>query len=133
MKNVQITVENGKVQVVADLKQSFGRSKSGKTIIIASTEGQTKVEFEGQTYYLGLTLYRYPNDNEEEESKVRRPNPSMKMVGFMAFLESMKLQEKVPSMPNLQRLYAQVKTRSRSKYTPHQGAQECERRRRRMS
>jgi len=39
MKNVEITVEGNILIMKVDLTKDFGPSSSGKTIIIASTEG----------------------------------------------------------------------------------------------
>jgi hypothetical protein len=39
MKNVRMTVEGHKLTITVDLSKEFGPSASGKTILIASTEG----------------------------------------------------------------------------------------------
>ncbi len=39
MKNVNMVREGDKLVITIDLSQTFGRSASGKTTIIASTEG----------------------------------------------------------------------------------------------
>jgi len=39
MKNVEMTVEGETLTIKVDLSKDFGKSKSGKTIIVASTEG----------------------------------------------------------------------------------------------
>jgi hypothetical protein len=39
MKNVQMTVEGNILTIKVDLSKEFGPSASGKTIIVASTEG----------------------------------------------------------------------------------------------
>ena len=43
MKNVQMTVEGHRLTITVDLSKEFGASASGKTIIIASTEGSVSV------------------------------------------------------------------------------------------
>ena len=43
MKNIEMTVEGETLTVKIDLSKDFGPSKSGKTIIIASTEGNVSV------------------------------------------------------------------------------------------
>ena len=40
MKNVEMTVEGTLLTIKVDLSKEFGPSSSGKTIIIASTEGK---------------------------------------------------------------------------------------------
>jgi hypothetical protein len=39
MKNVQMTVAGNILTITVDLTKEFGPSSSGKTIIVASTEG----------------------------------------------------------------------------------------------
>lgn len=58
MKNVEMKVEGDVLTIRVDLKQDFGPSSSGKTIIIASTEGNQKVE--GCDAVVGLNVYRKP-------------------------------------------------------------------------
>ena len=56
MKNVNIKTEGELIIIVIDKTRDFGASKSGKTTIIASTEGNQKVE--GTDLILGLNCYR---------------------------------------------------------------------------
>ena len=59
MKNVSIKVNaNNLMTIEVDLNQDFGPSKSGKTIIIASTEGNQSLEEHGVT--VGLNIYKKP-------------------------------------------------------------------------
>jgi len=44
MKNVQVEVKGNILTLKVDLAKRFGPSKSGKTMLIASTEGNQKVE-----------------------------------------------------------------------------------------
>lgn len=57
MKNVQINVEGNKLIIVVDLEQDFGPSASGKSITIASTEGNVSVP-EHEDVKIGLNVYR---------------------------------------------------------------------------
>ena len=59
MKNVEMTVEGETLIIKVDLSKDFGPSKSGKTIIIASTEGNVSVPERGEK--IGLNVYRYPD------------------------------------------------------------------------
>jgi hypothetical protein len=43
MKNVQMTVNGNLLTITVDLSKEFGPSSSGKTIIIASTEGNVTI------------------------------------------------------------------------------------------
>ncbi len=59
MKNVEMAVEENILIIKADPKKDFGQSKSGKTIIVASTEGNAAVP--GRKEKVGLNVYRYPD------------------------------------------------------------------------
>jgi hypothetical protein len=56
MKNVEMTVENGILLIRVDLSKEFGPSSSGKTIIIASTEGNISIPDREEK--VGLNVYR---------------------------------------------------------------------------
>ncbi len=56
MKNVEMKVEGDLLTVAIDLSKDFGPSKSGKTIIIASTEGNKSVP--GKEHKIGLNVYK---------------------------------------------------------------------------
>lgn len=56
MKNVELKIEKKKLIVEIDLSKEFGPSESGKTVIIASTEGSQKIGHED--FVLGLNLYK---------------------------------------------------------------------------
>ena len=43
MKNVDMRVEHGKLIITVDLAKELGPSSSGKSVIIATTEGNTDV------------------------------------------------------------------------------------------
>ncbi len=66
MKNVDMKVEGDILTVTIDLAKEFGPSKSGKTIIIASTEGNKSVP--GKDHKIGLNVYKYV------QSKPKRGN-----------------------------------------------------------
>ena len=57
MKNIEMTVEGNILTIKVDLTKEFGPSSSGKTIIIASTEGNISVEGH-ETAKVGLNVYR---------------------------------------------------------------------------
>ncbi|HET8575568.1 MAG TPA: hypothetical protein VFO18_00610 [Methylomirabilota bacterium] len=56
MKNVQMTVDGNILTIKVDLSKEFGPSSSGKTIIIASTEGNVAVPDRDEK--VGLNVYR---------------------------------------------------------------------------
>ena len=47
MKNVEMSLEGNILTIKVDLSKEFGPSASGKTIIIASTEGNVTTTFPG--------------------------------------------------------------------------------------
>jgi hypothetical protein len=57
MKNIEMKVEKDKLIITVDLTKSFGRSKSGKTEIIATTEGNVSVE-QRPDVKIGLNIYK---------------------------------------------------------------------------
>jgi hypothetical protein len=56
MKNVQMDVAGDILTITVDLTKEFGPSSSGKTIIIASTEGNVAVPDRDEK--IGLNVYR---------------------------------------------------------------------------
>lgn len=56
MKNVDMTVEGTTLTIKVDLSKEFGPSSSGKTIILASTEGNVTIP--GREEKIGLNVYR---------------------------------------------------------------------------
>ena len=56
MLNVQTAVKDGKLSILVDLAKTFGKSKSGKTTVIATTSGNVLIDpNSGAT--LGLNVY----------------------------------------------------------------------------
>jgi len=60
MENIKYEVKDGKLIIEIDLTKEFGRSKSGKTITVASTRGNQKIE--GTDVVMGLNVYKYPEN-----------------------------------------------------------------------
>ncbi len=60
MQNVKLEVKDDKLIIEIDLTKEFGLSKSGKTITIASTRGNQKIE--GTDAVIGLNVYKYPEN-----------------------------------------------------------------------
>jgi len=57
MKNVEMKLEGDILTIKVDVTKEFGPSSSGKTIIIASTEGNISVP-EKENVKIGLNVYR---------------------------------------------------------------------------
>ena len=57
MKNVEMKLEGNILTIKVDLTKEFGPSSSGKTIIIASTEGNVAVDGHEEAK-IGLNIYK---------------------------------------------------------------------------
>ncbi len=57
MKNVEMNIEGNILTIKVDLTKEFGPSSSGKTIIIASTEGNQSVPGK-EDVKVGLNVYK---------------------------------------------------------------------------
>jgi hypothetical protein len=60
VQNVKWEVKDNKLIIEIDLTMEFGGSKSGKTITIASTRGNQKIE--GTNAIIRLNVYKYPEN-----------------------------------------------------------------------
>ena len=59
MKNMEMKVEGDKLTITVDLSKRFGKSSSGKSIIIASSEGN-QVLPGAEEIKIGLNVYTKP-------------------------------------------------------------------------
>ena len=59
MDNVQIEVQGDKAVITIDLTKDFGPSKSGKTIVVATTRGNVPIPG-SDTIKIGINCYKYP-------------------------------------------------------------------------
>ena len=57
MKNIEAKVQGDKLVITVDLTKNFGLSGSGKSIIIASTEGNVPVP-DREEIKIGINVYR---------------------------------------------------------------------------
>jgi len=57
MKNVEMKLEGNILTIKVDLTKEFGPSSSGKTIIIASSEGNVAIP-EKEEIKIGLNVYK---------------------------------------------------------------------------
>jgi hypothetical protein len=73
MKNVEMSIEGDLLTIAVDLSKEFGPSKSGKTTIVASTEGNKSVP--GRTEKVGLNIYK-----KEDKRPVKGRRKSFKNV-----------------------------------------------------
>ena len=59
MKNIEMVVDKDNIlTITVDLNEDFGDSKSGKSIIIASTEGNVALDGELSNIKIGLNVYK---------------------------------------------------------------------------
>ncbi len=59
MKNIEMKVEKQILTIQIDLSKEFGPSSSGKTIIIATTEGNISVP-NNEEIKIGINVYKKP-------------------------------------------------------------------------
>jgi len=57
-KNIEIKVEGEILKIEIDLAKDFGKSKSGKTLVVASSEGNIPVP-DHPNMRLGINVYKY--------------------------------------------------------------------------
>ncbi|KGP75139.1 hypothetical protein JT05_12320 [Desulfosporosinus sp. Tol-M] len=59
MKNCEMKLDGNILTITVDISKEFGKSASGKSIIIASTEGNVSIP-EKEEIKIGLNIYRKP-------------------------------------------------------------------------
>ncbi|MEO5356176.1 MAG: hypothetical protein H7844_02630 [Nitrospirae bacterium YQR-1] len=57
MKNVEMSLTGNILTIKVDISKDFGPSSSGKTIIIASTEGNQSIP-DSEAVKIGLNVYK---------------------------------------------------------------------------
>ena len=57
MRNVEIKADGNKLTITVDLSKDFGLSKSGKSRIIATTEGNATADTSRGQVKVGLNVY----------------------------------------------------------------------------
>lgn len=55
MKNVKMSVDGNTLTIVIDLEKRYGKSSSGKNVIVASSEGNQSVP--DTDYKIGINVY----------------------------------------------------------------------------
>ncbi|MBI4966302.1 MAG: hypothetical protein HY913_23690 [Desulfomonile tiedjei] len=79
MKNAEMSVEGDILTITVDLSKEFGPSKSGKTIIVASSEGNKSVP--GRTEKIGLNIYKQPGKKAAKGRRSTFKNVEMDVEG----------------------------------------------------
>ena len=57
MKNIEMAVDGDILTIKVDLSQRFGESSSGKSLIIATTEGNKPIP-DMDAVFIGLNIYQ---------------------------------------------------------------------------
>jgi hypothetical protein len=57
MENIHVKTDGSKLVLTIDTTVDLGRSKSGKTNLVASSQGNVKVLVGGREVYLGVNAY----------------------------------------------------------------------------
>ena len=59
MENVKIELNDNIAIITIDLSKEFGKSGSGKTIVVATTRGNVPIPG-AENFRLGVNCYKYP-------------------------------------------------------------------------
>jgi len=59
MKNCEMKLDGNILTITVDISKEFGKSASGKSIIIATTEGNVSIP-DKEEIKIGLNIYRKP-------------------------------------------------------------------------
>jgi hypothetical protein len=57
MQNIKVTTKGNLLVIEIDATTDLGASKSGKTRMVASTQGNQKITVAGRDIYLGINAY----------------------------------------------------------------------------
>ena len=57
MQNIKVSTKGSILTIEIDASVNLGASKSGKTQLVASTQGNQKLSVGGKEVYLGLNAY----------------------------------------------------------------------------
>ena len=73
MENIKIELKGDILHIEIDLSKEFGESKSGKSIVVASTRGNKRIQdYEKKQIMLGLNCYipkpKPKKEDDQEES-----------------------------------------------------------------
>jgi hypothetical protein len=79
MKNIVMKVDKDLLTMTIDLSKEFGPSKSGKTTIVASTEGSKSIP--GMDHRIGMTVYRVSSGRAQKGSRNSFKNVLMDVDG----------------------------------------------------
>lgn len=110
MKNVKYAIKGQKLVIEADLSQWFegnvDKSASGKSYLIASTEGNVRIPIEGSSIMLGLNVYSYDQKPQPkaEKTKVEREEKGSKRAQSIDLTEAKRKKSGAVTTKNLEEL-----------------------------
>lgn len=84
MKNIELLVDGDVLNITIDLSQEFGPSKSGKTTIIASTQGNKTIP--GRFEKIGVNVYRKDTAKPTKGRRSEFKNVSMSVNGDLLLM-----------------------------------------------
>lgn len=58
MQNIDLQVQSNKLVITVDMSKTYGRSASGKTVIVASTQGNQPIDGPEGVLYVGVNVYK---------------------------------------------------------------------------
>ncbi len=67
-KGVSVAAQGNILTIQLDMSKNFGKSRSGKSIVIATTEGNKGISSKmgrEDNVYLGVNCYKYENNKPE--------------------------------------------------------------------
>jgi len=71
MENIELQIKDDKLIITIDLTKKGEESKSGKSIVVASTRGNKRIkEYEKKNIMLGLNCY-IPKPKQERQVRIR--------------------------------------------------------------
>lgn len=111
MKNVKYAIKGQKLLVEVDLSSWFegtaDKSASGKSFLIASTEGNIRIPVEGSGLYLGLNVFSYdqkPQPVKPKAQKVEREEKGSKRAQSIDLTEAKRKKSGAVTTKNLEEL-----------------------------
>ena len=72
MKNAKVTIDtNGIMTIVIDLKKGLGESASGKSFLVARSDGRMEnFDTPNGVHYIAMTVGKYKNEPGQKQQKV---------------------------------------------------------------
>ncbi|MHA1271298.1 MAG: hypothetical protein ACTSPY_16010 [Candidatus Helarchaeota archaeon] len=96
MENIEFKLKDNLIILKIDISKEFGKSSSGKSIIIANSHGNHRIK--GTELILGAFAYKYPDKNKIKSRKVKEAqNVDINLDGNIATITMKTTEEYGPS------------------------------------